>query len=195
MTSIAVRPQRFDIVRAGVPTTYKGIIFRSRLEARWAVFMDRIQWDWQYEPIDLSGYIPDFIVHFKRAKLLLEVKPALDYEELEPAGRKVALSGWNRDYLVVGSRPFALAGDPLHRSFGRLYLWDRESDDGWQPADHAMAVRCDGCRLTSMRHASAEWFCVACGTREPREYLTDVHHDEIDDLWADAGNEIQWHKP
>jgi hypothetical protein len=33
----------------GIPTVYAGIEFRSRLEARWAAFFDRIQLRWTYE--------------------------------------------------------------------------------------------------------------------------------------------------
>lgn len=48
-----------------IETTYAGILFRSRLEARWAVFMDETGIDWEYEPerISLPGggtYLPDF---------------------------------------------------------------------------------------------------------------------------------------
>jgi hypothetical protein len=43
-----------------IPTRYGGVQFRSRLEARWAAFFDLAGWRWQYEPIDLAGWIPDF---------------------------------------------------------------------------------------------------------------------------------------
>lgn len=48
-----------------IPTTYGGTIFRSRLEARWATFLDSHHITWQYEPQTItlpSGtvYIPDF---------------------------------------------------------------------------------------------------------------------------------------
>lgn len=43
-----------------IPTRYSGVQFRSRLEARWAAFFDIAGWRWQYEPIDLAGWIPDF---------------------------------------------------------------------------------------------------------------------------------------
>ena len=50
-----------------IPTTYKGIEFRSRLEATVAQFMDRVRWSWEYEPKSFllrSGihYMPDFYV-------------------------------------------------------------------------------------------------------------------------------------
>jgi len=35
---------------AAIPTRYAGCHFRSRLEARWAVFFDHMRIDWVYEP-------------------------------------------------------------------------------------------------------------------------------------------------
>ena len=47
-----------------IETRYKGYRFRSRLEARWAVFFDVIGFDWSYEPegFETEGgrYLPDF---------------------------------------------------------------------------------------------------------------------------------------
>lgn len=47
-----------------IETRYKGYRFRSRLEARWAVFFDACGYSWEYEPqgFDLGGvwYLPDF---------------------------------------------------------------------------------------------------------------------------------------
>ena len=62
--------------RFGIPTTYAGTQFRSRLESRWACFFDLVKWPWEYEPIELDGYIPDFVLPFEAGPLLVEVKPA-----------------------------------------------------------------------------------------------------------------------
>lgn len=48
-----------------IETEYKGYRFRSRLEARWAVFFDALGYRWEYEPegYDLGSagwYLPDF---------------------------------------------------------------------------------------------------------------------------------------
>lgn len=48
-----------------IETVYKGYRFRSRLEARWAVFFDALGIEWAYEPegYDLGAagwYLPDF---------------------------------------------------------------------------------------------------------------------------------------
>lgn len=52
-----------------IQTFYKGYHFRSRLEARWAVFFSALGLKWEYEPegFDLGGgdfYLPDFRVHY-----------------------------------------------------------------------------------------------------------------------------------
>lgn len=48
-----------------IETVYKGYRFRSRLEARWAVFLDQADIPWEYEKqgyrlTDGSWYLPDF---------------------------------------------------------------------------------------------------------------------------------------
>jgi len=48
-----------------LPTHYKGVTFRSRLEARWAVFFDQLGIRWEYEPEGFNlpsgrNYLPDF---------------------------------------------------------------------------------------------------------------------------------------
>lgn len=47
-----------------IETRYKGYRFRSRLEARWAVFFDALNISWEYEPegykLPSGYYLPDF---------------------------------------------------------------------------------------------------------------------------------------
>lgn len=49
-----------------IETSYSGYRFRSRLEARWAVFFDALKMTWHYEPqgYEVAGtpYLPDFYV-------------------------------------------------------------------------------------------------------------------------------------
>jgi hypothetical protein len=58
-----------------IPTLYKNVQFRSRLEARWAAFFDLLGWKWDYEPIDLQGWAPDFLIKLPIADVYVEVKP------------------------------------------------------------------------------------------------------------------------
>jgi len=51
-----------------IPTKYKDIQFRSRLEAKWAAFFDLMNWNWEYEPFDLDGWFPDFLIKGRENK-------------------------------------------------------------------------------------------------------------------------------
>jgi hypothetical protein len=60
-----------------IETRYKNYRFRSRLEARWAVFFDAFDVDWEYEVegynLGAAGYyLPDFVVC---NGLFVEIKP------------------------------------------------------------------------------------------------------------------------
>ena len=93
-----------------IPTTYKGIQFRSRLEARWAVFFDTLGIEWEYEPeryeigmlwtdpnteeldySDMETYLPDFWL--PELKYWIEVKGKFGITELNTAIR--AVDGWS----------------------------------------------------------------------------------------------------
>jgi len=68
-----------------IETAYKGYRFRSRLEARYGVWLDAIGLEWMYEHegFDLGGlgyYLPDF--YLPLFKCYAEVKPVtLTFEE------------------------------------------------------------------------------------------------------------------
>ena len=63
-----------------IETQYKGYRFRSRLEARWAVFFDvlGLQWDYEPEGFEFEGgvrYLPDFeLQQTGDQRLFVEVK-------------------------------------------------------------------------------------------------------------------------
>ena len=51
-----------------LPTFYGDTVFRSRLEARWAIFFDECGIKWEYEPKLFRlkngiSYLPDFLLH------------------------------------------------------------------------------------------------------------------------------------
>jgi hypothetical protein len=84
------------------PTPYRGVMFRSKLEATWARFFDAIGVEWEYEPTRLPGWIPDFLV---AGWWLAEVKPVrmnglemVGYEPFHKAIRPF-------DTLLLGEGP------------------------------------------------------------------------------------------
>lgn len=90
--------------KAAIPTNGpRGIRFRSRLEAQWAYFFDFVGWNWEYEPFDLRGYIPDFILKFAKVEILVEIKGTLDKADLNNYVKKIEDSGWVGDYMICGA--------------------------------------------------------------------------------------------
>lgn len=86
-----------------IETIYRGYRFRSRLEARWAVFFDSLGVKYEYEPEgfklpDGSMYLPDFRVmcHASRGQdcelfpLYIEVKGVMD----EASAKKIKAFSW-----------------------------------------------------------------------------------------------------
>lgn len=91
-----------------IETHYAGCRFRSRLEARWAYFMDLmdVRWEYEHEGWELpSGrYLPDF--RLPQAKVYLEIKGEF------PTRREVSLAlELASEACVDGWRFRMLAGD------------------------------------------------------------------------------------
>lgn len=110
-----------------IQTEYRGYLFRSRLEVRWAVFFDACGVDWEYEPegYDLGNglyYLPDFLLHgvtinhgyFKKnCDIYVEVKGQMNDADAEKINRFYAAgypegNDWGVSHtavLVVGNIP------------------------------------------------------------------------------------------
>jgi hypothetical protein len=88
-----------------IETRYKGYRFRSRLEARWAVFFDAIWLRWEYEPEgfdlgDAGWYLPDFFVHCQNTRLLSEEWPVRGWwVEIKPS--RPTRAEWRKLALVA----------------------------------------------------------------------------------------------
>ena len=63
---------------AAIETRYRHVVTRSRLEARWLVWLDSLQVPWEYEPEDFSlpdrGYRPD--LWLPKQEAWCEIKPS-----------------------------------------------------------------------------------------------------------------------
>lgn len=132
-----------------ITTVYKGYRFRSRLEARWAVFFDACGAKWEYEPegYDLGNgiyYLPDFVIHKVESthgwpfgsdgcidKLYVEVKGDLNLSEID----KMKLKNFPAPLLLLGSIPDGQCVSELWDSIEKVcyefpYPYNFESVDG-----------------------------------------------------------------
>lgn len=82
IASSSCAPTRAESLRyiRALPTEYDDWEFRSRTEARWAVFFKQLDIKYLYEDqgfaVDGTGYLPDFLLPSQ--SIIAEVKPSFD---------------------------------------------------------------------------------------------------------------------
>jgi hypothetical protein len=113
-----------------IPTQYKGINFRSRLEAKWAKMFDLLGWRWEYEPFDLNGYIPDFMIFQGQKQILVEIKPDASFVELANSTQKARFATVGRSLVCFGSSIILATEENGHPSedFPQALRWARLQD-------------------------------------------------------------------
>ena len=104
-----------------IDTLYRGNYFRSRLEARWAVFFDAIgvRWEYEKEGYDLGNdlrYLPDF--WFPDYEAYGEVKPTDELTDIEK--KKITQLAIQTEKLVIifSGTPSANSSRALLRTGG-----------------------------------------------------------------------------
>jgi hypothetical protein len=176
--------------RNAIPTCYRGINFRSRLEAKWAAFFDELRWNWQYEPVDFNGWIPDFSIKCNSDNLItyVEVKPVFYFpsdvaDKINKAyPEDKCPRGESKDVLIVGAEPYFIEDEHPMIGWLRDYgSWDPAPFMEWKSTEilgfcssvMSFTDRISGCH-------SGNWGEVCVDT------------SKIDDAWAIATNASQW---
>lgn len=121
------------------PTKYRGRQYRSRLEARWACFFDLMKWPVEYEPFDLNGWVPDFVLRGAR-EVLVEVKP-IDVFHGDTAQR-MHNAAPDQELLLLGhSWP---PGDRNHENVTCIgWFWEAADPSAYNPKDWQHALCAD----------------------------------------------------
>lgn len=161
--------------RRGYPTRgVRGIMFRSRTEARWSAFLESLGVEWSYEPVTFDKYLPDFAVEFGKKTFFIEIKCLTNRIQLAEhiAKSKEALE----------EEPFAVCGASCFRE-----------DDGFivgidASGKNVVLVTCGAGECCNGGVSFAiEGACVGCGgATEP------VDSTDADLLWNECLNETQW---
>ena len=169
---------------------------------------DQLGWRWEYEPLDLTGYIPDFVLVFPAGQVLVEVKPKFTVDALiDAAWRKIDQSGWAsredgypNDALIVGAtcQPHDEDVNPIYGviAIGAVrQLVDAPPDSAYVKEaawDAGCWHTCLACQRPSFHHYTHEQ-CSVCGA-----YADDGLRGKPPDvaaMWAEAVNAVQWRSP
>ena len=189
-----------------IPTKIDGIQFRSKLEARWYLFMKRLQWRIEYEPQELpeiNGWIPDFMIIGKDRKILVDVKPIYstdDWNENHPSYKKILESGIKNtkyELLILGAS-FDLGGN----AFGVLYEHPEypkdliESKDYYcDPFPNSPVVFTSYGFQIGFLPAEFSWECRITG-EGGKIYLYEGNdkYKRLEEVWNECGSQLQWNK-
>lgn len=144
-----------------IETHYKGFRFRSRLEARWAVFLDAADLSWSYEAegYDLGEdgrYLPDFWI--PELGCWLEIKGARPNPYDIKRVVSLALSAGRPVVVFQGEiAPDMMGGIATDAFYPKCYFWAGCGVCGWiDIIDYAArnAVNCPGCQAPRLFRAS-----------------------------------------
>jgi hypothetical protein len=168
-------------------TTVAGRQYRSQLEARWATLFGLLGWPFEYEPFQLRGWIPDFLL-LGATPVLVEVKPVYTFPPC--VAEKVELATPPHEVLILGCTLPATPKDRPGVCSPRVLGWLAErSGDGdhthlwWGDALLGQTPGGDH----GFRHREGSGFDRIGG-----DELSAGEPGAVAEMWADAGNRVQW---
>lgn len=136
-----------------IETLYDGYRFRSRLEARWAVFFNALKMKYIYEPegfrfSDGTMYLPDFFL--PETKTFFEVKGILDELDLHKVN---LLALESRKPVVIGKSDF---------HFQCTDAWAEDLFEITGESDSWLA-KCHVCGKPYFLGSNGSYYCRSCG--------------------------------
>lgn len=146
------------------PTWFNNYYFRSKLEAKWAVFFTHLKIKWIYEPEafvcdDGSQYTPDFFlpdVYLRDIKgVYLEIKAAHNIDE---AYNNRITSSMNGGNLVI------FYGDPVEAILDKNTNNNLQIQPFWD--NYMVFMFCDSCRTAKIEFDEGNYYyCPKCDER------------------------------
>lgn len=124
-----------------IQTEYRDYRFRSRLEARWAIFFDLvgIRWEYEIEGFWLDGktkYLPDFWL--PQSSTMVEIKPFATPSRVE-TGKCKAVSAKHQMLLICGDplehKAMLYVDGEKHKSLSKLSMSE------WMPVSFSKAMK------------------------------------------------------
>ena len=151
-----------------IPTTYNGIKFRSKLEAKYAHAFDRLGIVWIYEGEgfrfkDGTQYCPDF--YMPEINTYFEVKGVMDEASLH----KIESLAQEADRVIVGGPQ------------GNMLASIRDKD-WYEPfcGGYGFIAECSQCKKKWFGHISGSYRCPHCGAWDGDHYMASYEENVFD---------------
>lgn len=171
----------------GIPTMHNGIKYRSLLEAKWASFFTRSGWQFEYEPFEGNGYIPDFVI-YGETPFAIEVKPAVSWKELQSHQEKTRAGLqdiWDHDILIVGASPVEFRSLAGESAIGLLGETNDFAAGLWSS--------CPQCGRWAITHDYQSYHRRPCSHYDGSQWtISESEREILARHWKRACNEVQW---
>jgi hypothetical protein len=200
-----------------IPTMFAGVQMRSRLEARWAAFFTALGWNWEYEPFDLSGWIPDFLLRGSWGSVLVEVKPTDRFlpeiaKEMHEATLRTVWSAdidgpGHHDMVLVGISPRPVVELSKWAGDGMALGWFLDADPvviahSWPGASEydrrdepKPAQKSSHRSRFDLLHPIQSFHHRLSGAYDGDAFNIPADTSEVTALWRKACNRTQWNAP
>jgi hypothetical protein len=192
---------------AAKPTKARKIQYRSRLESKYGVLFERLQWEFQYEPFDLPGWSPDFLLTGGEYGVLIEVKPSYLVDQRLFDKLTKATENLPFHVVILDENPFRKP-DKFYESYvlfglGAEYLARGEigffEEKGYSHTDfHPMLMKSVN-DFSSLDYNHDGMMGVMISHQDRKQFL-DRNHDHVSIetlqfMWRECGNETMFLKP
>ena len=164
------------------PTWYNNYYFRSKLEAKWAVFFDLMKIRWEYEPeaficADGSQYTPDFylphvFLRDEKRGLYLEIKPS-SFDGDDTYIKRISSSLKDRQLVL-------LVGDPMEAVLNVHINENRHEQlcPWWD--NYSVLIYCEDCHTVKFVFDEGNYyFCPTCKGGAYGTHLAISHAAEV----------------
>lgn len=160
-----------------IETEYNGYRFRSRLEARWAVFFDALGIRYEYEPegFELSDgtlYLPDF--YLPDSKSWFEVKGEMDPD----SAHKIDLFIKEGNYMTIGYPDF---------EFNSMNYWWPEGPFDFVGSESSWLCECNHCGKKYFIGNVGSWACPCCGAYDGDGHFSILGEGDPKHLYYNSG--------
>jgi len=164
-----------------IETQYGGDLFRSRIEARWAVFFDclGLQWEYEkegYELPDGTRYLPDFWLPTVGKGAWFEVKGATPTREEERKCELLAQLTHSRVYLTFGGIPrLDKWGQPPDNSMETFFSFLNSETSEWETFSDQPYwwCKCDYCGVLGIEYSGRAGRLCQCQPGQDKGYNFD----------------------